>query len=169
MRIFARSYRRRRSVMCWMISKPAQPKPLTRFQTPSAACFNPQKAPHRGAFTTGISPFLTIRTLLTTCSTVIFDGTRYSRHPRPAHQQGVGFHHAERFTFAEVGGFAAGRVLCGGITTSWYGLRVFRSFGLKSWLISPPISPDHPLATPPCYAAAAWLSASAQAARWFRR
>ena len=32
----------------------------------------------------------------------------------PAHKQGVRFHHAERFSFAEVGGFAAGRVFVRG-------------------------------------------------------
>jgi hypothetical protein len=127
MRIFARSYRRRRSVMCWMISRPARPKPLTRYQTPSAACFNPQKSPFEGLSLPAdiaISDYGgTAPPLLTTCSTVIFDGTRYSRHPRPAHQQGVGFHHAERFTFAEVVGFAAVVMVCGGITTScsWSG------------------------------------------------
>jgi hypothetical protein len=67
-----------------------------------------------------------------------------SGNAAPAHQQGVGFHHAERFTFAEVGGFAAGRVF----VRRYRDFMVVLSgiichtqlFGLKSCRTSPPIS-----------------------------
>ncbi len=171
MQIFARSYRRPRSVTCWMISKPAQPKPLTRYQTPSAACFNQQKAPHRGALLyRQTSPFLT---MLQHCHF-----RRYSilRHPRPAHQQGVGFNNAERFALAKAGCFAAGRmfvrrdrdamlmVFCiVGIVPSCIFL-VIRSVG--GVLRYPPV--PRPL---PCAGAFRYPMSSAPAApaRWFRR
>jgi hypothetical protein len=103
--------------------KTSATKAVNSVSNSSIACFNHKKPLSEGLSLPAdiaISDYGgTAPPLLTTCSTVIFDGTRYSRHPRPAHQQGVGFHHAERFTLAEVGGFAVGLCLCGGIVNSW--------------------------------------------------
>lgn len=77
-----------------------------------------------------------------------------SGNTAPAHQQGVGFNYAERFTFAEVGRFAAGRVLMRGHNYFMVMLpthiRDTQHFWVKELLHIPPISHGSSLpATPP--------------------